>query len=128
MMFVALKQWLFKVPRSQARALSVCLWMLLLFFGLGLETAHAQLTITPSSWNVIGLDSNNVNSGPDTFVVGARIRNVGAVAVTNIVGTFTWDSSNIYINLANSTTINIASLAPGNSQEIFFNVRITRTS
>lgn len=124
----ALKQWLLKVTRSRARALSLCLWMLLLLFGLGLQTARAQLTITPSSWNVIGLDSNNVNDGPDTFVVGARIHNLGSVAVVGIVGTFTWDSSNIYINLINATTVSIASLAPGASQEIFFNVRITRTS
>lgn len=128
MMFVALKQWLSEVTRSQARAFSVFVWMLLLLFGLGLQTAHAQLTITPSSWNVIGLDSNDVNAGPDTFIVGVRVRNTGGVAVTNIVGTFTWDSSNPYINLANATTVNIQSLAPGNSHEVFFNVRITRTS
>jgi uncharacterized repeat protein (TIGR01451 family) len=102
--------------------------MLLLLFVLGLRTAHAQMTITPSTWNVVGLDSNNVNVGPDTFLIGARVRNTGGATITNIVGTFTWDSSNIYINLVNATTVNVASLAPGASHEIFFNVRITRTS
>ena len=31
--------------------------------------AFAALTITKSSWNVIGLDSNNVNAGPNIFPV-----------------------------------------------------------
>ncbi|KAF0109496.1 MAG: hypothetical protein FD147_2230 [Chloroflexi bacterium] len=47
-------------------------------FGLFLQNpsnvfAAPSLTITPLTWNVIGLDSNNVNVGPNTFPVGARV-------------------------------------------------------
>ena len=44
---------------------------------------YAAVTITPTSWNVIGLDSNNPgSSGPDTYQIGARICNTGGTAVT----------------------------------------------
>src|SRR5207249_854805 len=75
---------------------------------------YAAVTITPTSWNVIGLDSNNPgSSGPDTYQIGARICNTGGTAVTSIVGTFVWDSSNSFINLSGSNPLNIASLNSG---------------
>jgi hypothetical protein len=39
-------------------------------------SAAAVLTISPLTWNVIGLDSNNVNVGPNNFPVGARVCNL----------------------------------------------------
>src|SRR5689334_18691046 len=39
--------------------------------------AAASLSITPITWNIIGLDSNNVNVGPNHFPVGARVCNTG---------------------------------------------------
>ncbi|HLR07195.1 MAG TPA: hypothetical protein VK117_15370, partial [Pyrinomonadaceae bacterium] len=88
--------------------------MLLLFFGvLGVQSAYAGLTITPTTWNVIGLDSNNVNSGPNGFQIGARVCNTGGTAVTNLSGAFVWDSANAFINLGGSSTINVPSLAAG---------------
>ena len=56
--------------------------------------AAAALTVTPLTWNVIGLDSNNVNAGPNDFPVGARVCNTGDSAATNVVANFVWDSSN----------------------------------
>jgi hypothetical protein len=35
----------------------------------------AALSITPISWGVVGLDSNRVMDGPDTFMIGARVCN-----------------------------------------------------
>ena len=46
--------------------------------------AAANLTIAPLTWNVIGLDSNNVHVGPDSFPVGARVCNVGNASATNV--------------------------------------------
>ena len=43
------------------------------------------LTITPITWGVVGLDSNNVTTGPNLFPVGARICNTGTTAATNVV-------------------------------------------
>jgi len=75
--------------------------------------AAANLTITPLTWNVIGLDSNNVNVGPNNFPVGARVCNTGDAAATNVTATFAWDSSNTYINNrpGTNTTLSLSSLA-----------------
>ncbi|MDQ2690491.1 MAG: hypothetical protein M3Y68_00495, partial [Chloroflexota bacterium] len=62
-------------------------------------SAAPILTITPITWNIIGLDSNNVNVGPNTFPVGARVCNVGDTVATNVTSNFVWDSANPYINL-----------------------------
>src|SRR5437660_12451928 len=96
------------------RAFTTRAWMLALLFGvLGVQTAYAGLTVTPTTWNVVGLDSNNVNSGPNTFQAGARVCNTGGTAVTNVIGTFVWDSSNAFINLNGPSTLSTASLGPG---------------
>ena len=103
--------------------------MLVLLLGVcGVESAYAGITITPTTWNVIGLDSNRVNDGPDTFQIGARVCNTGGTAVTNLVGDFVWDSSNIYINLSGSSTITVRSLAAGACVDLYYPVTVTRTS
>ena len=84
--------------------------------------------MTPTSWNVVGLDSNNTSAGPDTFEIGARVCNTGGTAVTNIVGDFIWDSTNIYLNLSGASTLNISSLAAGTCADFYYTVTVTRTS
>ncbi|HKO36274.1 MAG TPA: hypothetical protein VJV21_07320 [Pyrinomonadaceae bacterium] len=93
-----------------------------------MSAAYAQITVQPTTWNVVGLDSNNVNTGPNTFPVGVRVCNTGGVAVTNVTGNFVWDSSNIYVNLTGASTINVQTLAAGACTDIYFSVTITRTS
>ena len=92
--------------------------------------AATTLTVTPITWNVIGLDSNNVNVGPNQFPVGARVCNTGSTTATNMTATFVWDSSNTYINLQPGTnsTLSIASLAAGACTDFYFNVEVTRNS
>src|SRR5437016_6431662 len=103
--------------------------VLLLFFGVwGVQSAYAGLTVTPTSWNVVGLDSNNTSTGPDTFEIGVRVCNTGGTAVTNIVGDFIWDSANAYININGSTTLNVSSLAGGACVDLYYSVTVTRTS
>ncbi|MDX6557682.1 MAG: hypothetical protein QOF72_731, partial [Blastocatellia bacterium] len=103
--------------------------MLLIFLGvLGVQSAYAGLTVTPTSWNVVGLDSNNTNSGPDTYQIGGRVCNTGGTAVTNIVGNFIWDSSNAYINLNGASALNVSSLAGGACIDLYYSVVVTRTS
>jgi len=92
------------------------------------QAAYAGITITPTSWNVVGLDSNSPNTGPDTFQIGARICNSGGTAVTSIVGTFVWDSSSAFINLSGANTLNVASLNAGACTDLYFPVTVTRTS
>jgi hypothetical protein len=71
----------------------------LMFQPQGTAQAAAILTITPITWNVVGLDSNNVNLGPNNFPVGARVCNTGDTAALNVVSTFVWDTSATYIDL-----------------------------
>ncbi|HXI23263.1 MAG TPA: hypothetical protein VNG71_05255, partial [Pyrinomonadaceae bacterium] len=103
--------------------------LLAVFIGVGgVQSAYAGLTITPVSWNVIGLDSNNTSAGPDTYQIGARVCNTGGTAVSNLVGTFVWDSSNAFINLSGSNPVTFTSLNAGACTDFYFPVTITRTS
>ncbi len=102
---------------------------LLLLFGVwGVQSAYAGLTVTPTSWNVVGLDSNNPSTGPDTFQIGVRVCNTGGTAVTNIAGNFIWDSSNAYININAPSTLNVSSLAGAACIDLYYSVTVTRTS
>jgi len=94
--------------------------------------AAAVLTIEPITWNVIGLDSNNVNVGPNHFPVGARVCNTGDTAALNVQATFVWDSTNTYINIrpGTSSALTLSSLSnvsPNNCYDFYFEVEVTRT-
>ncbi len=102
--------------------------LLALLLGVcGVESASAGITVTPTTWNVVGLDSNKVTDGPDTFQIGARVCNTGA-AITNVVGDFVWDSSNPYINLSGAGTVTVKTLAAGACVDLYYSVTVTRTS
>ena len=47
-------------------------WGLALLLVLPWRLWAATLTVTPITWDVIGLDSNNVNVGPNLYLVGVR--------------------------------------------------------
>src|SRR4030095_15057138 len=95
---------------------------------VGVQSAYAGLTITPVSWNVVGLDSNNPSTGPDTYQIGARVCNTGGTAVTNLVGTFVWDSSNAFVNLSGSNPVKGGSLNAGACVDFYYPLPIARTS
>ena len=99
----------------------------LFILAVWLVPGFAAVTITPTSWNVVGLDSNSPGTGPDTFQIGARICNTGGTA-TNIVGTFVWDSSNAFINLSGAGTLSIASLNVGTCTDLYYPVTLTRSN
>ncbi|HEX2089649.1 MAG TPA: DUF11 domain-containing protein, partial [Actinomycetota bacterium] len=98
--------------------------------GVGSPPASAApvLTIEPITWNVVGLDSNDVSEGPNRFMVGARVCNTGIDPATNVVATFTWDSSNSLINLVGASTLTVETLAPGACSDFYFEIAITRTT
>ena len=110
--------------RSAARLL------LLAFFVCvaGASAAQAQLTIRTVTWDTIGLDSNDVTAGPNSFQIGSRVCNTGATTLSNVVGNFVWDSSNIYINLNGSATNRARFLAAGACIDFYYPVSVTRTS
>ena len=104
--------------------------LLLAFFVCvaGSQAARAQLTIRTVTWDTIGLDSNNVSIGPNSFQVGSRVCNTGATTLNNVVGNFLWDSSNIYVNLSGSATNRSRFLAAGACVDFYYPVAVTRTS
>ena len=110
------------------------LWLILAAFSLAPAAVLAapSLAITPITWDVVGLDSNNVNVGPNEFPVGARVCNTGSAA-TNLVGTFKWDSVNSYIGLNSGSlsSIAISTLPSGTSAapacaDFYYQVTVTR--
>jgi uncharacterized repeat protein (TIGR01451 family) len=92
--------------------------------------AAAVLTVTPLTWGVIGLDSNDVTVGPNHFPVGARICNTGTTAATNVVATWNWASVNPYLNIrpgTNTVLPAVPTLAAGACTDAYFEVEVTRT-
>lgn len=110
-----------------AKGARLCLLALLLCLA-GAQTARAQLTIKTVTWDIIGLDSNNVSAGPNSFQVGSRVCNTGGATLNNVVGNFVWDSSNIYINLGGAATNRARVLAAGACIDFYYPVAVTRTS
>lgn len=115
--------------RHLGRALVVVVALLL---GFGSASAYAaNLTVSPLTWNVLGLDSNApTTSGPDTFPVGARVcNNTGTTQAAN-TATFVWDSipSPNYISLTSPSVLSIPTLAAGSCYDAYFTVVITRST
>jgi LPXTG-site transpeptidase (sortase) family protein len=121
-----------KAPRAVPTVVRLPLVILIVAGLIGGVSPAARaapvLTIGPITWNVVGLDSNNVFSGPNRFMVGARVCNTGTDPATNVVATFTWDSSNSFISLVGTPTLTTASLAPGACFDFYFDISVTRTT
>lgn len=90
--------------------------------------AHATLTVTPLTWNIIGLDSNSPTSGPKFFPVGARV--CSSVDTTNVTVSFVWDSANANVNLRSGTlsSIIIPSLGGGGCSDAYFEAEVTQVA
>lgn len=104
------------------------------------SSAAPLLELIPLTWNVVGLDSNNVDVGPNNFPVGVRVCNTGDEA-TNLTATFEWDdgenkfSGHDYINLRSGSLeeISLLSLDAGSESEpactdFYFEVSLKRDS
>ncbi|MBC7100286.1 MAG: carboxypeptidase regulatory-like domain-containing protein [Methanobacteriales archaeon] len=88
------------------------------------------LTLTKGSWDIIGLDSNNVNQGPNKYLVQVRVTNNATTTATNVTANFKWTTSNQYINLApgENDTKYLGDIPPGATADAFYLIQITRTS
>jgi uncharacterized repeat protein (TIGR01451 family) len=91
-------------------------------------SAAASLSITPNTWNVIGLDSNSVGTGPNQFLSGARICNTGNATATNVQADYTWDTTNTYISLYGPASYDFGDLAASACVNAYFNVQVSRTT
>jgi hypothetical protein len=92
----------------------------------GAAQAAATLTVTRITWDVIGLDSNKVATGPNQFPVGMRVCNAGSSAANNTITTWTWDSTNQYISLLEPPTISIGTLAGGACTDVYWTAVVAR--
>lgn len=90
----------------------------------------AALTVTPLTWNVVGLDSNDVTIGPNDFPVGARVCNTGTATASSLTASFVWDSSNTYINIRSGTnnTLSVTRLTTNECTDFYFEVEVTRNT
>src|SRR6266508_1720904 len=100
---------------------------------LAAERADAAvvLTVNPLTWNIIGLDRNDPASGPNRFPVGARVCvTAGSTDAGAVTATFSWDSSNPYIQLrpGSLATIDLGSIAAGSCADAYFEVEVSRTA
>ncbi|MFM8424846.1 MAG: hypothetical protein ACKOBL_06685, partial [Chloroflexota bacterium] len=97
-------------------------------------SAAASLTITPITWNVVGLDSNNVNVGPNLFPVGARVCNTGNAQATNVSSQFVWGTDETplksYISLRTGSKLSYSgyTIDVGKCTDFYYEVEVTRNS
>lgn len=100
---------------------------------LSAGTALAQqppVTIEMITWDVVGLDSNDVNEGNNLYLVGARVCNTSGADLTNVETRMVWSGlPNLLISIQNGTDmLSEPVLAAGSCFDFFFNVVVTRTT
>ncbi|HWT15317.1 MAG TPA: DUF11 domain-containing protein [Patescibacteria group bacterium] len=97
--------------------------------GLISTPALANLTVTPITWDVVGLDSNRpLTSGPNLFPVGARV--CTDVAATNVVANLVWDNADTsFINTrpGSLSTLNFGNLLANGCVDAYFEIELTRS-
>jgi len=111
------------LPKINARNYFIAPLILITFSSSVYAAATLELN-KRLSWDVIGLDSNDETTGPETFPVGYRYCNNGDAPAANVLGTFYWDSNNSYIDLDTGTsdTTSIDSIAAGECYDFYFNI------
>ena len=90
-------------------------------------SAQAGLTVTPLTWNIIGLDSNSPATGPRHFPVGARICADALGSNGTITSSLVWDNANANINVrpGSDSTLSFAALAANACVDAYYEVEVT---
>jgi uncharacterized repeat protein (TIGR01451 family) len=122
--------------RPARRVLAVSAAVLGLAFA---SPAAAALSVTPITWDVVGLDHNRpLTSGPDLFPAGARV--CSDVATTNVAVNFVWTDGNgsgwdfgsghPYINSrpGSLTSLVFPAIGAGECVDAYFELQITRSA
>lgn len=94
-------------------------------------SAAAALSAEIVSWQVIGLDSNApATSPPELFLVQAQVTNTGDAPATNVTSALAISAPDCggvaCITLVSSATYTIGTLAPGETRDAFWTVRIAK--
>ncbi|MBB6087582.1 putative repeat protein (TIGR01451 family) [Wenzhouxiangella marina] len=92
--------------------------------------ALADLTVTPITWDVVGLDSNRpLTSGPELFPVGARV--CTDTAISNATVNFIWEDLNdafIFTRPGSLSTLESGPLGVGECFDAYFEIQLTRSA
>jgi hypothetical protein len=101
-----------------------------LLFTVAAGPAQAAVSLNTSllTWGVIGLDSNDVTTGPNLFPVGVRACNSGSTSATGGTARLVWDSANPYLNVQGPAAVSFGTLAAGSCRDAYVNVAVTRTA
>ncbi|MBU7000319.1 MAG: DUF11 domain-containing protein [Theionarchaea archaeon] len=93
-------------------------------------TNAGNLQLVKGSWDVMGLDHNNVNDGPNQYVIQIHITNSAGTIAHSVTSTLSWTSTNTYINLGpnESAVKNLGDIAAGATIDVFYLIEITRDS
>lgn len=100
----------------------------LLLLGLALSgiplAAQAELTVTPLTWNIIGLDSNNPALGPRDFPIGARV--CSDIDTGNVSVDLVWESSNPNVDIRPGSldSLIIDSIAANTCADAYYEVEV----
>lgn len=108
---------------------------LLLIVGLGVPmtvvptgapaSAAPALTARSITWNVVGLDSNDVSAGPATYPVGARVCNSGSEDAT-VSASFVWTTESTAITLEGPATVDLGLIPAAACRDVYWNVSVAR--
>jgi len=115
--------------KAMSRGLRASVGALLLSFVLA-GNALADLTVTPITWDVVGLDSNRpLTSGPELFPVGARV--CTDTAISNATVDFIWEDANdafIFTRPGSLATLESGPLGVGECFDAYFEIQLTRSA
>lgn len=113
----------------QKKLIMLLLTMVVVLIFCGSASA-ADLNLTTGSWNTVGLDSNNVNDGPNLYIIQTHVTNNGTTTAKNISATINLQNTGgtSYINLktGENTTKYLGDIAPGETKDLFYQIEVTR--
>lgn len=101
------------------------------FSQLMTSQAAPVVTITPITWDVLGLDSQiaiTSTIGPSSYPVGARI--CSDTSITNMVATLVWSSAtpNTNINITGPVSYTVGSFPANTCADFYYTVDVARTA
>lgn len=122
----------FKVSTKRLIAVAVSLFLGFAGSVVAVSQANAApvaLTVSRIGWNVIGLDSNDVNSGPNTYPQAYKVCNTSTdTAATNVEADWGWTTANALINLDGSANREIGTIAANSCVSFYWTVTVARNA